>query len=87
MPIAEVDGTSGTLTLGGPGVAVLLHSITVGTGAASGTVAVRKGSSGGTLLATLIATGAANHQFETTVLGGIYIAVTGGAANVTVAYD
>ncbi len=87
MPLVEVDGTSGTLQLGGPGVAVILHSISVGTGATSGVVTVKKGNSSGATIATMIATAAISQQFNTTVLGGVYIAVTGGAALVTVSYD
>lgn len=88
MPLVEVDGISGTLQLGGPGVSVYLHSISVGTGAASGTVAVRKGvGATGTLISTLDGTVANTFNLDTTVLGGVYVAVTGGAAKVSVAYD
>ncbi len=87
MPLAEVDGTSGTLTLGGPGVAVLLHSISVGKGAASGLVTVKRGTSSGATIATFDGTAANTFVLETPVLGGVYVAVTGGAANIVVAYD
>lgn len=87
MPLVEVDGTSGTLQLGGPGVAVYLRNINIGTGAASGVVTVRKGTSTGTIIATVDGTAARQHIFDTTVLGGVYVAVTGGAAKVTVSYD
>lgn len=87
MPLVEVDGTSGTLQVGGPGVAVILRSINIGTGAASGVVTVRKGTSTGTVVATIDATAARQHIFDTSLLGGLYVAVTGGAAKVTVSYE
>lgn len=75
--------------MGGPGVAVYLNTVTVGTGAASGVCTVYKGvGAGGTVIGTLDAVTASNFmEFETSVLGGVYVTVTGGAAKCTVTYD
>lgn len=88
MPVIEVDGTSGTLALGGPGVAVLLNDVIVGTGAASAVCTVYKGTSAsGTKIATIDATAANMFEIDTTVLGGVFVTVTGGAAKCSISFD
>lgn len=89
MPVQEVVGTSGTLQLGGPGVAVKLKNVIVGTSAASAVVTLYKGvGTAGTKIAEIDASTVAGHpEFGTTILGGLYVTVTGGSAKVSISYE
>ena len=78
---------TGTGTIGGTGSSTLLGFVNVNTGASSAVLTLRKSSSTGAVIATIDASAAGVKAFFATYKDGVYYALTGGNADITITFE
>lgn len=73
-----------TGTLGGAGSGTILNAVNVNTGAASAVLTLRLQNSSGAIIAVIDASAKGSYYFNALCPNGVYCALTGGNADVTI---